>query len=82
MYYCNQYFQYAVAVELSLPWEAKVGEYGSAFISFTLLIYFTAFAEGAAVRMWEELQVFARNHDWKGVGGDEKLIILFLKLTH
>lgn len=51
MYYCNQYFQYAVAVELSLPWEAKVGEYGSAFISFTLLIYFTAFAEGAAVRM-------------------------------
>lgn len=83
MYYCNQYLQYAVAVELSLSWEAKGGEYGSAFISFILLIYFTAFAEGAAVRMWEELQVFARKHDWKeGVGGDEKLVILFLNLTH
>lgn len=74
MYYYNQYFQYAVTVELSLSWEAKVEEYASAFISFIFLIYFTTFVEGAAIRMWEELQVSARKQDWKGVG-DEKLVI-------
>lgn len=83
MYYYNQYFQYAVTVELSLSWEAKVGEYASAFISFIFLIYFTTFVEGAAIRMWEELQVSARKQDWKGVGGDEKLVkFFFFYLTH
>lgn len=77
MYYYNQYFQYAVTVELSLSWEAEVEEYASAFISFIFLIYFTTFVEGAAIRMWEELQVSARKQDWKGVG-DEKLVIFLL----
>lgn len=77
MYYYNQYLQYAVTVVLSLSWEAKVGEYASAFISFIFLVYFTAVVEGAAIRMWEELQVSARKQDWKRVGGDEKLVIPF-----
>lgn len=56
-------------------------EWTSVFISFIFLIYFTAFVEGAAIGMWEELQVSARKQDWKGVGGHEKLVIFFKTLS-
>lgn len=84
MYYYRQYLQHAVIAELSLSWEAGVGECASAFISFIFLIYFTAFVEGAAIKMWEELQVSARKQELERSGRSQKNCnpFFFFNLTH
>lgn len=84
MYYYHQYLQHAVTAELSLSWEAWVGECSSAFISFIFLIYFTVFVEGAAIKMWDGLQVSAKKQDWGGVGGVKNCNpgLFFFNLTH